>query len=344
MRLNRIKRTGSILIVVMIAYYALGALWFLRHRNDPKRQQPTDYYGQAVSAVPTQWGRRSSSTVCGPGGCVATTMTSNAADGQEVWTTYSDAWVYRHGNVEQGRIYRDGRVEGFANSQPSFYPSDMPRAFQQAVAQQRTTSPIGELPPPGSPSAGQTLPPTGVDQSKLATDKARIPGGVSVNGVPETEALVRQKLSDSAKSQGLKDYENSLRLVVVGHNTERQPFVAVAKSTADQSNERLIIQEYEDDDWQIKAHAHAAKSLPEYQAGKPFAYLQRSTGAVKAIMYTPGEVERVIKQARPEIAPNFDAAKARALTQANNDWLLWASGAFVAMCGLFGAITTKQPQ
>lgn len=115
-----------------------------------------------------------------------------------------------------------------------------------------------------------------------------------------------------------------------------------AKPWADASNGKLIIQEYEPGDWQCTAHANAVKAVPEYQPGSPFAYVQRNDGTVKAISFTPSEVAHSMKQLRPEIAPNFDAAKARAISQASDSWMIWASGAFVVICGMFGAVTTKQ--
>lgn len=333
MRLNRtIRKACGPVGVVMILYYVLSTIVLLR--NNPLRHQPTEYYSQGgtlvASSMPDpQWGRRSS-TVCGPEGCIT------PEDGQEGWITYSDAWVYNRGGVEHGRIYKTGQVSGFVTAQPTWYPSGMPQQFQ-SVGQNR---PTGELPPSNSPVIGQ-LPPTGVDRSKVAEDKARIPSGVTINGSPASEALARAALSDSAKAQGLKDYDNALRLVVVGKDLERKPFVATAKPWADASAGKLIVQEYDLGDWQCAAHENALKSVPDYKQGDPFAYIQRGDGTAKAVCFTPGEVSKVIGQLRPEIAPNFDAAKARAATQISNDWLIWASAAFVGLMGLIGAVTSK---
>ena len=344
MKLHRnIRRGCGPVGVVMIVYYVLSTIFLLR--NHPfNHEQAQEYYNPAAGVITSQWGGRTS-TVCGPGGCVTTT--SNSPDDGESWlmpSSPADGWVYKRGGVEYGRIDRNGNTTGFVNVQPSWYPSGMPQAYQR-VGQLTQPHSTGDLPPIGQPYAGQTpapMPPNGVDKTKLAEDKAKIPGGVSINGHPESEALIHNRLSDSAKAQGLKDYENALRLVVVGHNdNERKPFVSIAKPLADSSDGKLIIQEYDDDDWQVKAHVNAAKSLPDYQQGKPFAYLQRFNGATKAIMYTPSEVAQVMKQARPEVAPNFDAARARALTKTSDDWLLWASGGFIALMGLVGAVTSK---
>lgn len=333
MRLNRTTRTACGLMgamaILSIIYYALMIPPLLR------RPKPTpEYYGPATGTIPSQWGRRSSSAVCGPNGC----PDDGGNDGGESWVTYSDAWVYKRGGVEQGRIYRDGRQSGFANHLPSWYLNEIPQQFQSIG---RNVGPGGT--PNGSPVIGQ-LPPTGVDKAEVAKDKARVPSGVTINGSPATESLARSALSDSAKAQGLKDYEGVLRLVVCGEGRERANFVSAAKPWADASNGKLIIQEYEPGDWQCTAHINAVKSLPEYKAGEPFAYVQRNDGTVKAISFSPSEVAHSMKQLRPEIAPNFDAAKARAITQASDSWLIWASAAFVGIMGVIGAVTSKGQQ
>jgi hypothetical protein len=326
MRLNRtIRKACGPVGVVMILYYVISTIVLLR--NNPLRHQPAEYYGQGSTLIASQWGNRTS-TVCGPGGCTD--------DSQESWVNYSDAWVYNRGGQEHGRIYKNGTTSGFVQSQPSWYPSGMPQQFQ-SVGQNR---PTGELPPSNSPVIGQ-LPPTGVDRSKVAEDKVRVPSGVTINGTPATESLARSALSDSAKAQGLKDYDNALRLVVVGKDLERKPFVATAKPWADASAGKLIVQEFDLGDWHCAAHENALKSVPDYKQGDPFAYVQRGDGTAKAICYSPGEVSKVMGQLRPEIAPNFDAAKARAATQISNDWLIWASAAFVGLMGLIGAVTSK---
>lgn len=332
MRINRTTRSACGLMgamaILSIIYYALMIPPLIRR---PK-PQPVDYYGPATGTIPSQWGRRSSSTVCGPGGCSVDPSSSD--DGGESWMIYSDAWVYKRGGQEQGRIYRNGTTSGFVGAQPSWYPSDMPQQFQ-AVGK--------DGPPVGETKVGQ-LPPTGVNPSKVAEDKARVPSGVTINGSPATESLARSALSDSAKAQGLKDYEGVLRLVVCGEGRERANFVSAAKPWADASNGKLIIQEYEPGDWQCTAHINAVKNLPEYKAGEPFAYVQRNDGTVKAISFSPSEVAHSMKQLRPEIAPNFDAAKARAITQASDSWLIWASAVFVGIMGVIGAVTSKGQQ
>jgi hypothetical protein len=340
MRLNRtIRKACGPVGVVMILYYVISTIVLLR--NNPLRHQPTEYYGQGgtlvASSMPKpQWGKRSS-TVCGPEGC----SPSSPDDSQESWTNYSDAWVYNRGGVEHGRIYKNGTASGFVQSQPSWYPSGMPQQFQ-SIGQLQQNRPTGDLPPPGIQPIGQgPLPPTGVNPGEVAKDKARVPSGVTINGSPATESLARSALSDSAKAQGLKDYDNALRLVVVGKDLERKPFVATAKPWADASAGKLIVQEYDLGDWQCAAHENALKSVPDYKQGDPFAYVQRGDGTAKAICYSPGEVSKVMGQLRPEIAPNFDAAKARAATQISNDWLIWASAAFVGLMGLIGAVTSK---
>ena len=77
--------------------------------------------------------------------------------------------------------------------------------------------------------------------------------------------------------------------------------------------------------------------------GKPFAYLQNPKGGTKAIMYNASEVMQVMKQSRPEFPPEApDPAKVRAFAKASDDWMIWASAGFVALMGLFGAVTSKQ--
>lgn len=339
MKLNRTTRTACGLMgamaILSIIYYALMIPPLLRR----PRPQPVDYYGPAIGTIPAQWGRRSSSAVCGPNGC----PDEGGNDGQEAWQLPSggDGWIYKRGNVEYGRIALDGTTTGFVAAQPTWYPSNMPRQFQSVG---RATGQGGtQLPPDGTVKIGQ-LPPTGVDKAEVAKDKARVPSGVTINGSPATESLARSALSDSAKAQGLKDYEGVLRLVVCGEGRERANFVSAAKPWADASNGKLIIQEYEPGDWQCTAHINAVKNLPEYKAGEPFAYVQRNDGTVKAISFSPSEVAHSMKQLRPEIAPNFDAAKARAITQASDSWLIWASAAFVGIMGVIGAVTSKGQQ
>lgn len=350
MKLNRTTRTACGLMgamaILSIIYYALMIPPLLRK---PKPQY--EYYGPnstlIASSMP-QFGRRSSS-VCGPGGCSPASPDSSPDGGQESWLIPShtgEGWTYKRGGVVYGTINRDGTTKGFVNVQPSWYPSDMPQQFQsvgQNGVYPTQNRPTGDLPPPGTQSIGQgPLPPTGVNRDEVAKDKARVPSGVTINGSPATESLARSALSDSAKAQGLKDYENSLRLVVVGRNDlERKPFETVAKPWVDASNGKLICQLYDAGDWQVKAHENALKDLPEYEPGKPFSYLQKADGTTKAIMFTPTEVAGKLKQLRPEIAPDFDAAKARAATQISDNWLIWASGAFVALMGLAGAVTSK---
>lgn len=329
MRLQRtIRKACGPVGAVMILAYALMSLYYARRIP----RQP-EYYGQGSTLIASQWGKRSA-TVCGQEGC------SPDDGGQESWVMPShagDGWTYKRGGVEVGRIASDGSTTGFANAKPSWYPSGMPQQYQ-TVGQ---VKPTGDMPPPGTQSIGQ-LPPTGVNPSKVAEDKARVPSGVTINGSPATESLARSALSDSAKQQGLRDYDNALRLVVVGRDLERKPFVATAKPWADASAGKLIVQEYDLGDWQCAAHENALKSVPDYKQGDPFAYVQRGDGTAKAICYSPGEVSKVMGQLRPEIAPNFDAAKARAITQASDSWLIWASAAFVGLMGLVGAVTSKQ--
>lgn len=356
MKLHRTTRTACGLMgamaILSIIYYALMIPPLLRR---PKPQ--SEYYGQGgtliTSSMPQpQWGRRSS-TVCGPGGCSpASPMSPDDDSGwQESWVSYSDAWVYQRGGQEYGRIYKNGSTTGFTSAQPSWYPSGMPQQFQRVgqVGQLPLTPKVtGELPPPGTNSIGQPpspMPPTGVNPNEVAKDKARVPGGVTINGHPETEAMVRDRLSDSAKAQGLKDYIDSYRLVVVGRNElERKPFEALAKPWVDASKGKLIYQTYDAGDWHIKAHENAVQGLPDYEQGKPFSYLQKADGTTKAIMFTPSELAGKLKQLRPDVAPDFDAAKARAATQVSNDWLIWASAAFVGLMGLIGAVTSKPQQ
>ena len=177
MRLNRTTRTACGLMgavaIISIIYYALMIPPLLRR---PRPQPQPEYYGQALGSLPSQWGRRSSSAVCGPEGC------PDDGGGSESWTIYSDAWVCTRGGEELGRIYRDGRVSGFANHSPSWYPSGMPQQFQTVG---KVTGQGGTLTPNGSPVIGQ-LPPTGVDKGEVAKDKARVPSGVTINGSPAT--------------------------------------------------------------------------------------------------------------------------------------------------------------
>lgn len=331
MKLHRTTRKACGLMgavaILSIIYYALMIPPLLRR----PRPEPTAYYGYDAALVASQ---------CGPAGCSTSTGYYTSLGGDESWVMPShagDGWTYKRNGIEVGRINRDGTTSGFVQAQPTWYPSDMPQQFQRV----NQAGQIGQLAPGGSPVIGQ-LPPTGVDRDKVAEDKAKIPSGISINGQPASESLARERLSDSAKQQGLKDYDQALRLVVVGHDKERSPFLSMAKPWADASQGKFILQEFEDEDWQVKAHTHAAKSLPEYQSGKPFAYLQKGDGVVKAIMFTPSEVASKLKQLRPEIAPDFDAAKARAVTQVSNSWMIWASGAIVAIFGALGAITSKQ--
>lgn len=328
MKLNRTTRKACGLMgavaILSIIYYALMIPPLLR-RPRPE----VSYYGQGVATMVSQ---------CGPAGCSTSTGYYTSSGSDESWVMPShagDGWTYKRNGIEVGRINRDGTTSGFVQAQPTWYPSDMPQQFQRV-------NQTGQLAPGGSPVIGQ-LPPTGVNPDKVAEDKARIPSGISINGQPASESLARERLSDSAKQQGLKDYDQALRLVVVGHDKERSPFLNMAKPWADASQGKFILQEFEDEDWQVKAHTHAAKSLPEYQSGKPFAYLQKGDGVVKAIMFTPSEVASKLKQLRPEIAPDFDASKARAqATEQTSLWQYWLSGAAVAFFGLIGALTAKR--
>lgn len=344
MKLNRPKRRGTIMVIaygLMAVYYLL----MITRPHGPQRNiKAKDYYSPTAALTIGQ---------CGPNGCSVPmsgsySSGSYSGDSWSVPSTPTEGWVYKRGGVEVGRVNRDGTTTGFVQAQPGWYPSDMPQQFQRATQAgqlpgQRVT---GELPPDGGMVFGQDKDkPTGVDKDKVAIDKARIPSGISINGQPQSEALVRDRLSDSAKAQGFKDFGDAMRLVVVGHSeAERKAFVAIAKPVADASEGKLIIQECDDGDWHVRAHTNAMKNAPDYEPGKPFAFLQRPKGTALAIMYTPSEVAQVIKQHRPEVAPNFDASKARALTQASDSWMFWASGAFVAFFGLIGAVTYKPQQ
>lgn len=343
MRLNRIPRRGTIMLIA----YGLMSLYYLllivHPRNAQRTTRGVDYYSQSAAMLVSQ---------CGPGGCSTgscssgnCSLSSSSSDG-EIWQTYSDGWVYRVSGVEHGRIYRDGRTTGFVAAQPTWYPGGMPQAFQRVG--QIGQRPTGDLPPSSSNPIGQSgqLPPTGVNPDKVAEDKAKVPGGVTINGHPASESLASAALSDSAKAQGLKDYDNVLRLVVCGKDAERGSFVSIAKPWADASQGRFIIQEFDPtkpEDWQARPHSNGLKMLPEYHDGQPFAYLQNGDkkNNVKAIMFTPTEVGKAMKQVRPEMPPNFDAARARAITDASNDWMIWVSGSFIAVMGLIGAVTSK---
>lgn len=343
MRLNRTTRSGTISIYVVA--YSLMALYYLvmlgGGRHSQRRSNPTvEYYSPTAGLAVSQ---------CGPNGCYTPVEPQSYQQPGRVnyrWSTGPGPWTLDANGQDIGTLFPNGTYLN-RSGDPAPCPADWFTEAQKSRGVDRLVQRVadnvgqGGPPPDGTVKVGQ-LPPTGVDKGEVAKDKARVPSGVTINGSPATESLARSALSDSAKQQGLRDYEGVLRLVVCGEGRERASFVAAAKPTADASQGKLIIQEYEPGDWQCVAHANAVKSLPEYQPGAPFAYVQRGDGTVKTIAFTASEVSHSMKQLRPEVAPNFDAAKARAISQASDSWLIWASGAFIAICGLFGAVTTKQ--
>jgi len=69
--------------------------------------------------------------------------------------------------------------------------------------------------------------------------------------------------------------------------------------------------------------------VPEYQHGQPFAYVQTDTPRVvngvrtnvMGLAVTSMELGRVLKDLRPEVAPDFDPNKARVIQSSNKEWL-----------------------
>ena len=297
MRLNRTTRNACGLMgamaIMSIIYYALMIPPLLRR---PKPQP--EYYGQALGSLPTQWGRRSA-TVCGPEGC----SPASPDDGVESWTIYSDAWVCTLGGQEVGRIYRDGRISGFAAHSPTWYPSEMPQRFQ-------TVGKVGS----GSPVVGQS-PPTGVNKDKLEEHKKNVPGGFTMNGVSITEAEWRANLSRGAKMTGFKDYDALVRVSVIGPEDACKAYRKVVDDLPKPVRDKLLFDTYDpklpEDEHHIAAHLKGAEPvLKDLKPGKAIAYVQFSDGTTPAVATEPDELRQAVGQLRDENG-KFDVSKAR---------------------------------
>ena len=301
---------GAVLIVSLV-YYGIA---ILRQLHD--RRHPSDYYSP-VSLVAGQ---------CGPGGC--SVPQSSSSDAWQIPTTSGEPWIYKMGGREVGRVNADGSRTGFVGGEPPWYPSGMPVAYQKAAEKVSTT--------------GQEKP-TGVNVEELAKEKANATTGITVNGQPVTESTLREKLSDSARARGLRDYNDCFRVVIVGDAESRKQWHDVAAPFIRESSGKAILQEYDRDSWHVTAHVNGVKKLPEYRNGETFAFVMTDDAKdnVRAIALNPTELGHVLKDLRPEIAPSFDPSKARAIQNANQQWILWASVVGVAMIGAFGFLTGK---
>lgn len=304
MRLNRVTRSACGLMgamaILSIIYYALMIPPLLRR---PK-PQPTDYFGIATGTIPSQWGRRSSSTVCGPGGCSSIDSVSLDDNGQETWTAYSDAWVYSRGGVEHGRIYRNGTISGFEQFQPGWYPNGMPPQFQA----------VGKAGQGGSPVVGQT-PLTGVNKDKLEEHKKNVPSGFTMNGVAITEAEWRANLSRGAKMTGFKDYDQLVRVSVIGPEDACKAYRKVVEDLPKPVRDKLLVDTYDpklpEDEHHISAHLKGAEPvLKDLKPGKAIAYVQFSDGTTPAVALEPEELRQAVGQLRDENG-KFDISKAR---------------------------------
>jgi len=289
---------GSILaavLIVQLVYYGILLIRTIHNRRHP----PADYYGTAGLVLGQ----------CGPGGCPSP-QSSSSGDAWQLPTNSGEPWIYKINGREVGRINGDGSRVGFA-SEPTWYPSGMPASFQHKTEQ---------------PSSDK---PTGVNVEELAKEKANATTGITVNGQPVTEGTLRDKLSDSARARGLRDYSDTFRIVIVGDDAARKEMVRIAEPFVRESNGKAIIQEYPSGAWQVSAHTDAVKKVPEYQHGQPFAYVQTDTPRVvngvrtnvMGLAVTSMELGRVLKDLRPEVAPDFDPNKARVIQSSSKEWL-----------------------
>lgn len=288
------KRKGcglmGAMLIVSIVYYGIGILKMLHDRRHPQ-----EYYGTAALMLGQ----------CGSGGCPSP-QSPGSGDAWQLPTSSGEPWIYKLNGREVGRINSDGSRVGFA-SEPTWYPTGMPQAFQRVKA----TEPANEKP-------------TGVNVEELAKEKANATTGITVNGQPVTEHVLRDKLSESARARGLRDYADVFRIVIVGDSTARKDWLKVAEPFVKESGGKAIVQEFNHDDWHVSAHTHGVKSLPEYRTGETFAFIQTEDDKnnVRAIALTATELGKSLKQLRPEIAPNFDPNKARAIESVSRDWLI----------------------
>lgn len=304
--------------IVSLVYYGILILKEIRNRR-----QPRDYYAP-VSLVTGQ---------CGPNGCTEPQWggsTSSSLDGSwQLPTTSGEPWIYKVRGREVGRINADGSRVGFVDGDPSWYPSGMPQALYSRQ------SPVEKV------AANDK--PTGVNVEELAKEKANSTTGITVNGQPVTEGTLRDKLSDSARARGLRDYSDTFRVVIVGNASDRKAWCKVAEPFIRESHGKAVVQEYEPGAWHVAAHMHAVKELAEYRNGEPFAYIQTNDDKnnTRGIMLTSMELGHALKQLRPEISPDFDPSKARAINNANTHWIIWASVIGVAIIGAVGYLTGR---
>jgi hypothetical protein len=318
MKLHRHKRRGTILVAVMIAYYILASLWLLRHGAARRHQQP-EYYGmgaQTISYDPgpdPHWGGR---TVCGPNGCVTVPDTGSlpvVVGQQGLWWGELSNGYYALWNGRQ-------QVGGY-------YPD---RSAYLGYAYGRWSDKPSEPPIPLPDSAGKVIgaddKPTGVNKEKLAESKINVPSGYTVNGIGITEADAKQKLSNAAKAAGLKDFDNFVRVSVIGNDSACQPFMAVVENQPKLVREKILADKYDparpEDAHHIKAHLNSLRDMQDVAPGQCVAFVQFADGTTPAIATTPDELKIAIGQLRPDHADGFDPNKARVGFKTSNQIML----------------------
>ncbi len=307
-------RRGTIMLAVAIVSLVYYGIMICKEIHN--KRHPAEYYNPAMSMVPSQWGTR---------GCDSP---ASSSDAWQLPTHPSEPYIYKQNGREVGRINADGSRVGFVGGDPSWYPNGMSPTLQRKV--EPITSPADK--------------PTGVNVEEMAKEKANATSGITVNGQPVTEGTLRDKLSESARARGLRDYNDTFRIVIVGDKASRQEWLRIADPFVRESNGKAVIQEYDRGAWAVSAHSHAVKELSEYRDGETFAYIQTDDpkNNTRGIVLNCMELGRALKDLRPEISPNFDPSKARAIQSASNQWMVFAAIGAIALIGALGFLTGKQ--
>jgi len=315
------------MLIVSIVYYALGGLWFLRHRHDS-----ADYYGMGVPVLASQ---------CGPNGC-STVGGVGMSDGF-AWVGNSNGpWRLERGGQMIGTLHTDGSFVD-ATGKPATCPSDWYTNEQKAKGVDKVAS----SPVIGDQVSDKWL--TGVASRELERSRVKNSTGYLIND--------REVTSDDAhnaiKTMGvLKSLNVGKRIAVIGVDEQsRKAYVDQCKGISPD----VIVSEYDprkpEDEWHVRAiWAKTVAYKPDLATGGACAWLLNEENekdpVQEKVAFTPGELKKAVSSLRPPKLDNLDVDNARVKDTIFAGWPLNATQTnllITILFGLGGLYFTKKP-